>query len=145
MQPFLPLGPRNGIVDGTRLLRYSAKCSAGPVNTTHLYSICTMLDQRRRRLADVVLILYKCFVLTGRRQWKPFCMATRSKQCYKSPPFLHCIKLQTLQVKAIEFHRIGEITRGKLLVILSARLTCDVFRGFVECVILNIGLQSHFV
>ena len=30
-----------------------------------LYKICTMLDQRRRRWADVVPMLYKCFVLTG--------------------------------------------------------------------------------
>ena len=28
-----------------------------PVNTKHLYSICTMLDQRRRRWADVVQML----------------------------------------------------------------------------------------
>ena len=33
-----------------------------PVNTTHLYSICTMMDQRRRRWADCVQMLYKCFV-----------------------------------------------------------------------------------
>ena len=25
-----------------------------PANTTHLYNICTMCDQRRRRWADVV-------------------------------------------------------------------------------------------
>ena len=34
-------------------------------NTKHLYNICTMLVQRRRRWADVVQILYKCFVFTG--------------------------------------------------------------------------------
>ena len=28
-----------------------------PVNTTHFYNICTMLDQRRRRWADVVKML----------------------------------------------------------------------------------------
>ena len=33
------------------------------VNTKHLYNICTMLDQHRRRWADVVQMLYKCFVL----------------------------------------------------------------------------------
>ena len=37
-----------------------------PVNTKHLYKIYTMLDQRRRRWADVVLILYKCFEFTGK-------------------------------------------------------------------------------
>ena len=33
-----------------------------PLNTKHLYNICTMLDQRRRRWADVVQMLYICFV-----------------------------------------------------------------------------------
>ena len=33
-----------------------------PADTKHLCSICTMLDQRRRRWADVVQMLYKCFV-----------------------------------------------------------------------------------
>ena len=36
-----------------------------PVDAKRLYSICTMLDQRRRRWADVVQMLYKCFVLAG--------------------------------------------------------------------------------
>ena len=40
-----------------------------PVNTKHLYNICTMLDQRRRRWADVVQILYKCFVFSGNSSW----------------------------------------------------------------------------
>ena len=32
-----------------------------PVNTKHLYYICTMLDQSRRRWADVVQMLYIMF------------------------------------------------------------------------------------
>ena len=36
-----------------------------PGNTKHLYNICTMLDQRRRRWTDVVQMLYKCFVFAG--------------------------------------------------------------------------------
>ena len=36
-----------------------------PANTKHLYNIYTMLDQRRRRWADVVWMLYKCFVFAG--------------------------------------------------------------------------------
>ena len=36
-----------------------------PSNTKHLHNICTMLAQRRRRWADVVQMLYKCFVLLG--------------------------------------------------------------------------------
>ena len=43
----------------------SAKVTFDPVNTKHLYNICKMLDQRRRRWADVVQMLYKCFVFTG--------------------------------------------------------------------------------
>ena len=34
-------------------------------NTKHLYNICTMLDQRRRRWDDIVQMLYKCFVFAG--------------------------------------------------------------------------------
>ena len=34
-------------------------------NTKHLYNICTMLDQRRRRWADAVQMLYKCFLFAG--------------------------------------------------------------------------------
>ena len=34
-------------------------------NTKHLFNICTMLDQRQNRWADVVQMLCKCFVFTG--------------------------------------------------------------------------------
>ena len=44
--------------------------SASPVSTKHLYNIYTMLDQRRRRWADVVLMLYKCCVFSGSNQKK---------------------------------------------------------------------------
>ena len=33
---------------------------ASPANTKHFYNICIMLDQRRRRWADVVQMLLKC-------------------------------------------------------------------------------------
>ena len=36
-----------------------------PVNTKHLYNICTMLDQNRIFWADVVQMLHKCFVFAG--------------------------------------------------------------------------------
>ena len=39
--------------------------SGSPVNTKHLYNICTMLDQRRRRWADVVQMLYEYVVYPG--------------------------------------------------------------------------------
>ena len=35
------------------------------VNTNHLYNICTILGQRRIRWANIVQMLYKCFVFTG--------------------------------------------------------------------------------
>ena len=43
-----------------RCLRYAGTCN--PANTKHLYNIHTMLDQRRRRWADLVEVLCKCFV-----------------------------------------------------------------------------------
>ena len=45
-----------------------------PANTIHLYYICTMLVQRRRRWADVVQMLYKCFVFAGMVIVIPFAM-----------------------------------------------------------------------
>ena len=36
-----------------------------PANTRHLSGICAVLGQRRRRWADVVQMLYGCFVLAG--------------------------------------------------------------------------------
>ena len=36
-----------------------------PANTKHLYKMCSMFDQRRKRRADVVQMLYKCFVFAG--------------------------------------------------------------------------------
>ena len=36
-----------------------------PANTKHLYNICKMLGQRRRRWDDIVQMLYKCFVFAG--------------------------------------------------------------------------------
>ena len=37
-----------------------------PVSAKHLYNICTMLDQRRRRWTDVVQMLYKILCWLGR-------------------------------------------------------------------------------
>ena len=36
-----------------------------PANAKCLYNICKMLDQRWRRWADIVQMLYKCFVFAG--------------------------------------------------------------------------------
>ena len=41
-------------------------CRGGiTANTNHLYNICTMLNQHRRRCAGVVQMLYTCFVYAG--------------------------------------------------------------------------------
>ena len=53
-----------------------------PVNTKHLYNICTMLDQRRRRWADFVQMLYKCFVFAG--CWLPSFWILRKLSCSAS-------------------------------------------------------------
>ena len=36
-----------------------------PAKTKYSYNICTMLGERRMRWADVVQMLYKCFVFAG--------------------------------------------------------------------------------
>ena len=58
--PTLYQRPRSG---GGTSIRVSP--SGQTANTKHLYNICTMLVQRRRRWADVVQMLYKCFVFAG--------------------------------------------------------------------------------
>ena len=54
-----------------------------PANTKHLYNICTMLDQRRRRWTDVVEMLCKCFFVflesTCGRYLKSFAFLDSSK------------------------------------------------------------------
>ena len=37
-----------------------------PVNTKHLYKICTTSAQRLRRWSNIVQVLCKCFVFTGK-------------------------------------------------------------------------------
>ena len=52
-------------VDGVWLIRFTGHTSVYWETQNHLYNICTMLDQRRRRWADMVQMLYKCFVYAG--------------------------------------------------------------------------------
>ena len=52
------------VITNTQTVR-RADFTNKPVNTKHLYNICTMLDQRRRRWVDVVQMLHKCFVFAG--------------------------------------------------------------------------------
>ena len=44
---------------------YLYRISITPANTKHLYSICTTSAQRLRRWANIVQMLYKCFVFAG--------------------------------------------------------------------------------
>ena len=48
-----------------KMLKHDFDVIGTPVNTTHLYNICTMSDQRRRSWADIVQMLYICCVLNG--------------------------------------------------------------------------------
>ena len=48
--------------NNSKYLLTKYKMSSYPANTNHLYNICTMLDQRRRRWPDVVQMLYTCFM-----------------------------------------------------------------------------------
>ena len=42
-----------------------------PASTKHLYNICAMSAQRLRRWADIVQILYKCFLFTRKTKKQP--------------------------------------------------------------------------
>ena len=55
-----------------------------PVNTTHLYNICTMSAQRRRRWADVVQLLYKWFVFAEMAQQVNVNIHSHCVQCWTS-------------------------------------------------------------
>ena len=44
---------------------WSATETINPVKAKHLYNFFTMLAQRRRHCADVILMLYKCSVSAG--------------------------------------------------------------------------------
>ena len=57
--------PSTDIVRHGRFISDLFARQGSPVSTKHLYDICTMLAQRRRGWADVVQMLYKCFVFAG--------------------------------------------------------------------------------
>ena len=61
-----------------------------PVNTKHLYSICTMLDQRRRRWADVIQLLYKCSVFAGNSIWSGIAYCWRRLEADTDPMSVEC-------------------------------------------------------
>ena len=58
--PYIAMQPRKSSKSWSQ-----CKTSHVPTHTKHLHNICTILDQRRRRWADVVQKLYKCFVFAG--------------------------------------------------------------------------------
>ena len=61
-----------------------------PVNTKHLYNIYTMLEQHRRRIADVVQKLYKCFVFPGNNSWSGITYCLRRLQAHIDPMSVKC-------------------------------------------------------
>ena len=59
--PFLSVKPTFLSVNELIVIRGAGLTKSYPVDTRYLYNIFTMLDKRRRRWADVVQMLYKCF------------------------------------------------------------------------------------
>ena len=59
-----------------------------PANTKHLYNFRTMLDQRRRCWADVVQMLYKCFVFAGIASLRDY--STTLFQSWINIVIVHC-------------------------------------------------------
>ena len=53
--------------DFSGLSSETISASQAPSQCTHLYSMCTMLDQRRRRWSSIVQMLYTCFVFAELR------------------------------------------------------------------------------
>ena len=55
------------MIQNDKIQTHQSRTYSNPirVNTKHLYDICRMLDQRRRRWADVVQMVYKCFGFAG--------------------------------------------------------------------------------
>ena len=49
-----------------------------------------MLDQRRRGWADVVQMLYKCFVFAGNSSWSGNAYCWRRLQAYTDPMSVKC-------------------------------------------------------
>ena len=63
------------------------------VNTKYLYNICTMLDQHRRRWADVVHVLQMFFYLLGNyTQLMQTRMLCRYRQLNNPSPALLSVK-----------------------------------------------------
>ena len=69
-----------------------------PVNTKHLYNMCTMLDQRLRRGADVVQMIYACFLFPEFSHFNP---------CY------HPIKSMLLGTKFVLKHQDSQMFASK--------------------------------
>ena len=66
---FLPRYCSSNVVNPYTAKHDHRRFQPSPANIKHLYNICTMLDQRRRRWADIIQILYKCIVFAGSARW----------------------------------------------------------------------------
>ena len=64
--------------------------ASNPVNTKHLYNICTIWNQRQKRWADVVQILYNCFVFAGNSSWPGIAYCWRWLQADTNPMSAKC-------------------------------------------------------
>ena len=67
------------------------------VKAKHLYNFCTMLDQRRRRWADVVQMLYKCFIFARSSSWSgiAYCCDSRpalNQHWFNASCLLGCVQ-----------------------------------------------------
>ena len=74
----MPFLGRPSSLRNPSLGKYSCSCChsyylpCNPANTTHLCNICTMLGQRHRCWADIVQMLFKCFVFAGKLSYSNF-------------------------------------------------------------------------
>ena len=56
---------RQGVTGPLAIIVMSQQTQNICITCVHLYNICTMLAQRLRRWANIVQMLYKCFVFAG--------------------------------------------------------------------------------
>ena len=107
-----------GVNEGT--LQIPGRVVGGPANTKHLCNISTMSDQRRRRWADVVQMLHKCFVFAGWwlvKQTSWHCRGTR----VHAPPFLKRNPIRT----GVMFYVLLNFHRDRLQVEAGGTTSCD--------------------
>ena len=81
--------------EATVLLDQEGEVNTCPVNTKHLYNICTMLDQRRRRWATLAHCWFE--VWRSLRRWSN----VQSYTCYIGPDYRPCEKSRPQSLKPV--------------------------------------------